>query len=79
MHGNHSINMGLKHMATMIACCVIPVAVILAVLAFKVPLGTVGLFLLMLMCPLLHIVMMKGMMGHQHKPADVETKDKMVG
>lgn len=70
---------GMKHWVIMIACCAIPMAVLLAVYVFKVGLGTLGLFAVMLMCPLIHIFMMKGMMGHQHKTADAESKDKMVG
>ena len=70
---------GLRHLAIMVACCVIPMAVLLAVFVFNVPLGTLGLVAVLLMCPLLHIVMMRGMMGHQHKTAETESKEKMVG
>ena len=84
MNGLQHNNAGLKHWAIMIACCGIPMAVLLAVFVFKVNLGTLGLFAVMLLCPLLHIFMMKGMMGHDHKghehrTADTESKEKMVG
>ncbi len=79
MNESHHKSAGLKHMAIMIACCVIPMAVLVSVFVFKIDLGTLGLFAVMLLCPLLHIVMMKGMMGHQHKTADTESKEKMVG
>ncbi len=53
----------------MLACCLLPVAAIVAVSIFKVPLGTVGLLALVLLCPLGHLLLMRGM-GHDHKPVD---------
>ncbi len=55
-----------KHLWIMLACCLLPVAAILAVTVFNVPLGTVGLYALVLLCPVGHLLMMRGM-GHQHK------------
>ena len=53
----------------MLACCLLPVAAIVAVSVFKVPLGTLGLFALLLLCPIGHLLLMRGM-GHQHKTAE---------
>ncbi|OGO24004.1 MAG: hypothetical protein A2Z28_03570 [Chloroflexi bacterium RBG_16_51_9] len=52
-----------KHLWIMLACCLLPVAAIVAVNFFKVPLGTLGLFALLLLCPIGHLILMRGM-GH---------------
>ncbi len=70
MHHDHG-GSGVKHMLIMIVCCVIPLALLLAVFVFKVNLGTLGLFAVMLLCPLLHIFMMRGMMGGHHGEKEV--------
>lgn len=56
----------------MLACCLLPVAAIVAVGVFKVPVGTLGLFALLLLCPIGHLLLMRGMghNGHQQKTAD---------
>ncbi len=54
-----------KHWLLMLACCLIPLAVLAAVLVFNISLGTVGVFAIMLLCPLMHFFMMRGM-GHDH-------------
>lgn len=57
-----------NHTLMMILGCVAPMALLAAIFVFNVPLGTVGLFLVMLACPLMHVFMMKGMgHGEQHK------------
>jgi hypothetical protein len=57
--------MGGNHMLIMLACCLIPLALLAAVAVFKVPLGSIGIFTMILLCPLMHILMMRGM-GHGH-------------
>ncbi|GEM_PF-116213 len=52
-----------NHALLMVICCVVPMALLAAVLLFNIPLGTVGFFAIMLACPLMHIFMMRGM-GH---------------
>jgi hypothetical protein len=49
----------------MLACCLIPLGLLAAVMLFNVDLGSVGLFAIVLLCPLLHILMMRGM-RHDH-------------
>lgn len=64
---NHDHN-GTKHLLIMLACCLIPIALILAVSLFGLSLGSLTPLLpyaLALMCPLMMIFMMRGM-GHGH-------------
>jgi hypothetical protein len=52
----------------MILCCLIPVAALVAVYFFQIPLSKVIFFGLMLLCPLSHLLMMK-FMSHDHDSA----------
>ena len=56
----------------MLACCLLPIVALAAVSVFKVPVGTLGLYALLLLCPVGHLLMMRGMgdKGHQHKTAE---------
>lgn len=56
--GQHSCGGGLKHMLMMLACCLAPIG---AVLLLKLS-GYEGVasYLVFLLCPLMHLVMMKG-------------------
>ncbi len=63
MSHNHSTS-DAKHMLLMLACCLIPIGLILAVGAFGITLGSLTPFLpfaLVLLCPLLMFFMMRGM------------------
>ena len=57
-----------SHLWIMLLCCLIPVVGFTAVSFFKVPLSSVLLYVLLLLCPLSHILMMK-FMGHDHSEA----------
>lgn len=53
-----------NHLLVMALCCLVPMTLFI-VLAFTGLLGSWGLVALFLLCPLMHIVMMKGMIkGH---------------
>jgi len=54
-----------SHWILMLLCCLIPLAGIAAIVLFRVPTSNVLYFALVLMCPLLHLVMMRSM-GHDH-------------
>ena len=54
-----------SHVWMMILCCLIPVAALTAVYLLNIPLSKVIFGVLMLICPLSHVVMMK-FMGHDH-------------
>lgn len=61
-----------KHLLIMLACCLVPLALILAVSIFGLSLGALTPLIpyaLALMCPLMMIFMMKGMLqgsGSEH-------------
>ncbi len=55
------MNLTSKHVYLMLACCLVTVAVLAAISAFQVPVSTVLLFGLVLLCPLAHLLMMKFM------------------
>lgn len=68
-----------SHWVLMLLCCLIPLAAIAAIVLFRVPTSSALYVGLMLMCPLLHLLMMRGMrhdhattstaVGHRHEPA----------
>lgn len=67
MNHDHSNGMG-KHMLIMLACCLIPIALIVAVSVFGLSLGPLSSLLpyaLVLLCPLMMIFMMRGMTHEQ--------------
>lgn len=59
-HGNG------KHMVLMLLCCLIPIALFAGIRYFNIGTNGLGRYsgILFLLCPLMHIFMMKGMMGH---------------
>jgi len=74
---NHDHN-NTKHLLIMLACCLIPIALILAVSVFGISLGALTPllpFALVLLCPVLMFFMMRGMGHgqdgeHEHHQAD---------
>lgn len=67
--------MSKKHMLIMLACCLIPIAALVAISLFKIPVSTVIYAVIMLVCPLSHLLMMKFMGGHDHEHQPVTTSD----
>ncbi len=59
----------------MILCCLIPMLGLGLAWLFGVPLGTLGTFALLLLCPLGHIILMRGM---GHKSHRSETDDNLM-
>ena len=55
--------MSKKHTIIMMVCSLIALGTAAAVFIFKVPINNIFFFLLILVCPLSHFLMM-GMMGH---------------
>lgn len=64
------MNMNKKHALIMLACCLIPLAGLAAIFVFKIPANSVIFVGLILLCPALHLLMMKGMMNHDHAGPD---------
>ncbi|WP_199883769.1 DUF2933 domain-containing protein [Anaerosinus massiliensis] len=64
---------GLKHLLMMLACCLAPIGILLL---FNIS-GYTGAanYLVFLLCPLLHILMMKGML-HKKKESTSEYETK---
>ncbi|MEK7326740.1 MAG: hypothetical protein AAB217_15965 [Chloroflexota bacterium] len=60
------MNMNKKHVLIMLACCLIPLVALAAIFVFKIPANSVVFFGILLLCPALHLLMMKNMMGHDH-------------
>lgn len=60
-----------KHILFMLACCLIPLAGLAAVIFFDVPLSSVLIYGLILFCPLSHLLMMK-FMPHDEHPGNLE-------
>ncbi len=62
-----------KHLLIMLVGCLLPLAAIVAMSVFKVPIGTVATFGLFLLCPLSHLFLMRGM-NHKAEKAEVTSE-----
>ncbi len=60
------MNMNKKHILIMLACCLIPLVALTAIFVFRIPATGVIYFGILLLCPVLHLLMMRNMMGHDH-------------
>jgi uncharacterized membrane protein len=69
--------MSKKHMLIMLACCLIPVAALIAIFVFKIAVSAVVYGVILLVCPLSHLLMMKFMM-HDHQQPTNEHKHHAV-
>ena len=65
-----------KHALIMVICCLLPVVGFSVAFFLGIPLGTLGVVALFLLCPLGHILMMRSM-GKKHVQHDhiVETSE----
>lgn len=63
-----------NHFLAMVLCCAIPLIGILA-LSYLGMLGSWGYYAMLLLCPLAHIFMMRGM--HHSNSRDTETPERL--
>jgi hypothetical protein len=57
-------SMSTRHAAIMLLCCLVPLGALFLISAFDIPLSTLATGAVVLLCPLLHVLMMRGMHGH---------------
>ena len=68
--------MSKKHTILMLLCCLIGMGSAAAILFFNVPVNRVFTGLMILLCPLSHLLMMKFMMkGHDHGADDHQASE----
>lgn len=65
LKGYPFVNIDRKHVLLMLACCLIPVAALAAIFVFGIPVNSVVYFGLILLCPAMHLLMMRSM-SHDH-------------
>ncbi len=61
------------HLLLMLLGCLLPLAALVALTVFKVPIGTAATFALFLLCPLSHLFLMKGL-GHKTEKVAATTQ-----
>jgi uncharacterized membrane protein len=61
-----------KHLLLMLACCLVPLTGLTVIYAFGVPANSVIYFGMILVCPLMHLVLMRGMMRHNRHHTEPE-------
>ena len=55
-----------KHLLLMLACCLIPIAAIVAIGVLAIPITALTQIVIVLLCPIMMFFMMRGMHGHGH-------------
>jgi hypothetical protein len=78
-HTHDNERMGARHWLIMLLCCLLPLAAFGAVWLFRIPLNNVLLVGLVLLCPLSHLLMMRGMMRHGHGAAQQRSMSDVEG
>jgi uncharacterized membrane protein len=58
--------MSKKHTLIMLICCLIPIAALVAIAVFEIQVNPIVYGVILLACPLSHLLMMK-FMGHDHR------------
>ena len=67
--------MNRKHLALMVVGCLLPLIALTAIFLFQIKVSSILLFGLVLLCPLLHIWMMRDHSKHEPSHETVETPE----
>lgn len=67
-HGGKSGHSGAKHVLMMLLCCLVPLGLAFALKAMGY--GTIAGYLVFLLCPLMHIFMMRDMFKGKNREQD---------
>jgi uncharacterized membrane protein len=73
--------MNRKHALLMVLCCLIPLAAFTAISILRVPVNAVIYAAIVLACPAMHLLMMRGMANHagEHPHHQGRTSQAMEG
>jgi hypothetical protein len=66
--------MSKKHTLIMVACCLIGMGAVAAIFLFKLPVNSVLVGLMLLVCPLSHLLMIGAMGNHGHQDHGTSVK-----
>jgi len=64
-----------KHLILMAIGCLLPLLVLGASLIFQIPVSRVVLYGLFLLCPAMHLLMMRDHLGHKEQPMPQQHED----
>lgn len=68
---------GLKHLGMMFICCLVPLAA--AFILKQLGYSGIASYLILLLCPIMHLFMMKGMFKDQVPQSNIQNKNSSGG
>ncbi len=76
-HSSHSMNN--RHLLIMLICCLVPLVAFAVITVLGVPLTSLGYVILILLCPLGHLLLMRFVAEPQDKAATGSSSDGRGG